>query len=61
MLYAKHNGDREHLVGELHQLSNYLMREPEQQQDAATLRRMFNLVADLATALDSIKEIQVAD
>lgn len=60
LLHGKYNGDKELLVGELQQLANYLMREPGQQQCATQLRRMFNLVSDIAAAIDSVRVIPLA-
>lgn len=56
LLNEKYADRTELLVAELYQLSNHLMREPGQAPEtAASLRRRFNLLTDLAAAFDEVK------
>ncbi|WP_022821923.1 hypothetical protein [Hymenobacter norwichensis] len=59
LLHTKYNGDKEQLVGDLHQLSDYIMRNPNdaEKDSAPKLRKMYGLIADLSVAFDSIREI----
>lgn len=52
------NGEPEYLVAELHSLGEYIMREKTQDDvSAEQLRRMYNLIHDLAAAIDSCKAV----
>ena len=56
LVAEKYAGRTDLLVADLYQLTNYLMREPGQHPESAeSLRRRFNLVADLAAAFDEVK------
>ncbi|MCA8831980.1 hypothetical protein [Hymenobacter pini] len=54
LLHQKYQGDKEQLVHELNQLNAYLMQERCAEESAAGLRQKYNLIADLAAAIDSV-------